>query len=287
MKIRPLVAVVGVTSLAALVSVPIHFASAAAPNYGNRDQAVSAVAGGGRMGIVLHYAPVNKPSRSNVNMCSIGVPWRLANGTRGFLTSGQCLSLDHPVGTQVVKARSGRTWTPGPILGTRPNNMTTVNEGGTLARTGGDLAFVPSRLPIGNSLFIGGPGSGSRLPITSWASKATGTYTLCFSGFESGSRCGLAQSKATSYKGENEGSVYTQIAEAKFGRGRPGQTCGEAGDRGGVVYRMDPKKPVAYVVGILSGSNGTKYTNWISGCSMYYTPLGVAQKQFGGGPITS
>ena len=53
---------------------------------------------------------------------------------------------------------------------------------------------------------------------------------------------------------------------------------------------MSPDGRFASVVGIMSGvsrsyDHGTKDVDWSRGCSVYYTPLGAAQAQFGGSPI--
>ena len=285
MKIRPFLATVGAMTAVILVATPV---SAFAPcyNYGTRDVPGGAVAGGARYGIVTRYAPAGQSIKGYVPACSTGVPWSLKNGVRGFLTAGHCLPSKGPGGAQIIRGVKQSSWTPGAPLGTRGAGMTTYKERqGTMPGKVGDIAFVPSKLPVQNYVFTGGPGSKSLTRITSWTSKATSTYTLCFSGYGSGSHCGLKQGKKTSFGDSDTGDKITGVAEAYYGWGRPGQTCGDDGDSGGVVYRMSPDGRSAYVVGILSGSSGGRAASF--GCSMFYTPLGAAVKQFGGGPIIS
>jgi hypothetical protein len=283
MKIRLMVAAGAATLLAALVAAPVNVASAVSYNYGSRDIPLGAVAGGARIGVETSWAAVGLPSKALPAQCSTGVPWRLANGTRGFLTAGHCLPANGRDKAQIIRTVSSTSWTPGPTLGQRASGMTSINASGTIRGKVGDIAFVPSELPVGNYLFTGGPGSRSLTRITSWTSKATPGYLLCFSGFRTGSRCGLKQGKKTSYR--DGAGTFTGIAEAYYGVGSPSQRCPQPGDSGGVVYRMSPDGRSAYVVGIVSGAFRNGF--WSLGCNMLYTPLGAAQKQFGGGPIIS
>jgi|GEM_PF-4335607 len=282
MKIRPLVAACAATLLATLVTAPVNVASAVSYNYGTRATPVSAIAGGARFGGVNTFAPVGRPSTDLPAICSTGVPWRLANGTRGFLTAGHCLPLNGRSGAQIIRGISGSSWTAGARLGSRPNSLVTANERGTMIGETGDLAFVPSLLPVGPYLFNGGPTSTSVTRISSWTSKAT-EGTLCFSGYRTGSRCGFKIGPKTSYR--DGARTYHGLNEAYLGRGAPIQRCPQKGDSGGAVYRLSNDKKTVIVVGIISGS----WTNGVAalGCYMLYTPLGAAQKQFGGGPIIS
>lgn len=283
MKTRTFAAA-GALVLAALTAVPTSGASAVSYNYGSRDTPLGAVAGGARFGAVVGYQPVGRSTKASMDPCSTGVPWRLANGTRGFLTAGHCLPSNGPGATQMVRSRSGALWVPGPPLGIRKAGMTTTNWGaGTIPGKIGDLAFVPSMLPVGNYLFDGAPSTRSLLRISSWTSKAAAGSVLCFSGHRTGSRCGLRPGNVTSYR--SRGGTFTGMAEAVYGWGSPSQSCGDGGDSGGAVYRMSPDRRSAYVVGIISGARTQALRSM--GCSLYYTPLGAAQKQFGGAPITS
>jgi hypothetical protein len=278
MKIRSLVAV-GMTLLVTSAAGPN--ASAVSYNFGSRPVPAS-IAGGARYAAVVKYQPVGKSTSVSTYLCSTGVPWRLANGTRGFLTAGHCLPANNRTGAQVITTASKLPWTAGAPIGARSPSGTTVNASGTIAGAVGDLAFVPTKGHVGNYVFTGGPTSRSLAKITSWGSRTTPGYTLCFSGFTTGSRCGLKQGKVTSYQDGNR--RFTGLAEVYLGLGSPSQRCSQGGDSGGVVYRVGPGG-VAYVYGIISGS-GRKAT-WALGCSLYYTPLAAATAKFGGGPIIS
>ena len=285
MKIRSLVAAVGVTLLATLAAAPASVAVSPFHDYGTRATPGGAVAGGARFAAVPRFSASGRSSKTPRVECSTGVPWRLANGVRGFLTAGQCLPAKVRSGAQIIRSKSMSSWTPGAGLGVVSPGMTTADAKGTIPRKVGDLAFVPSRLPIQNYLFTGGPTSSARTPITSWASKARpGYYTLCFSGAQSGIQCGLTQGKGTSYVKSylRSSQKYTGLAEAHYDWRDPDHSCPRSGDTGGAVYRMSPDGRSAYVMGIISGSQNTFF-----GCSMFYTPLSAAVSQFHGGPIIS
>ena len=273
----------GLVLLSAVSLTPLNGASAATVNFGNRNVPGPAIAGGARFATVSQFYPQGKAvkTRAGDGKCSMGVPWRLANGTRGFLTAGHCLSDRN--GAQILKSPLGATnWTLGAPIGIRsPKNGTTYGPKGTLPGTTGDIAFVASSLPIYNQVFVGGPGSTSRLRITSWTSRGgTPGDRLCFSGYASGSVCGLQVGTDKSYRSGN--ALVTGIAEAYQ---TWGSNCPTGGDSGGTVFRMQPNGNTVVAVGIVSGSG----FSWggINGCSLYYTPLSAAVSRFGGGPITS
>ena len=87
--------------------------------------------------------------------CTTGVPWQLADGTRGFLTAGHCQPSNDHMGTQFIGTRAGLffgTWSvAGAPLGIRRAGMTTFSKGeGTISDMVGDVAFVESLLPVEN-----------------------------------------------------------------------------------------------------------------------------------------
>ena len=277
----------GLVLLSAISLTPINAASAepATVSFGSRTYPGNALAGGSRFSGVSQFYPQGKvvKVRPTDTQCSVGVPWRLANGTRGFLTAGHCVS--HGTLAQLLKSSpqsSLVTATFGARVGSRsPKNGTTFGPHGTLPGTSGDLGFVASSIPVYNHVWVGPPHWTNRLQIKSWTSRGgTPGDHLCYSGFTSGSICEFKVGSAvTSYRDSYTGAVVTGVAQAIQ---TSGQGCGAGGDSGGIVFRMQSTGNTVVAVGILSGG-GPK----VVGCSMFYTPLSAAVARFGGGPIIS
>lgn len=273
---------IGLTLLTTVALASLSSAATRPPSvsYGSRAIRGGVIAGGARIAVVAHYYPADKvvKGRAGEGTCSTGIPWRLANGTRGFLTAGHCVA--NVGGTQLLRSPlSAARWTTGSPLGGRMG--VSVGPTGTLPGKSGDIAFVQAKwLPISNQVFVGGQDTRSRLPITTWTSTGGhGADRLCFSGYTSGTVCGLKVGKVTSH---NVGGFQVRgAAEAyqSFGNG-----CPSSGDSGGAVYRV-LKDGRLVAVGVVSGDGHT----WggLGGCSMYYTPLSAAVKLVGGGPILS
>ena len=140
MKVSRLFAAVGATLLVTLVAMD---ANAVCYNYGNRNAPVGAVAGGTRFAAVVDYQPVGKSTRASASVCSTGVPWRLNDGTRGFMTAGHCLPKYQRARAQVFQSSAlSSPWVAGKVLGGRLNNWTTTDAYGTIPRMAGDIAFV-------------------------------------------------------------------------------------------------------------------------------------------------
>ena len=281
MKARMLAAAgIGLAFLSAITMTSLSAASAAT-NFGNQNVPGPYLAGGARYSSVQSFYPAGKPIRATfpVYLCSTGIPWRLNNGTRGFLTAGHCPPSPR-TSAQVFVGTFGSNRLFGAPIGTGAASWTTTNSKGTIPGKSGDIAFIASRMPVYGKVFVGAPGSTSLLPITSWTSTGgRGGDKLCYSGMSSGSKCDFKVGKQTTWS--DNGAKMTGLAE---GYKSFGSACPVPGDSGGAVFRMQKDGKSVVAVGILSGGNVPGYGG-VFGCHMLYTNLGTAQKHFGGGPI--
>lgn len=262
-----------VNSAVALTFIPTASpvtASAGIPSMFGRDNA--GVVPGARFGVVTADGTLT-------GLCTVGVPWRTADGQVGFVTAGHCFPLGAPQRDAFTFTDDGDQVQLSSFLGTV--TFSTMPQTSAV----GDVAFVATDRHPSTMMFVGErPDVRSVVPLYADVTLPQVDEVLCASGVTTGETCGWRVLDVDSSVTNEDGTVVgRQVMTVKEGQ------CSAPGDSGGVVYRRTPHG-TAVAVGIVasvSGGDGDFWGGRLDPCRLSFTPLTVAAEHLGGHPLTS